>query len=67
MIQIDIPGSAKIEARHLVCDYNGTLAVDGMLLPGVYDLLKSLAKELEIHIITADTFCKAGENLKGSD
>lgn len=67
MIQIEIPGSVNIKARYLVCDYNGTLAIDGILIPGVYDLLKSLEKEIKIYIITADTFNKAEENLKGID
>jgi len=67
MIQINIPGSEGITARFLVCDYNGTLATDGTLMPGVYDLLKSIEKEIEIHIITADTFGKAADNLRGID
>ena len=67
MIQIEIPGSARIKARFLVCDYNGTLATDGALIPGVYDLLKSLEKKIEIHILTADTFGEVRENLKGID
>jgi len=33
MIQIEIPGSASISAKFLVCDYNGTLAIDGTLIP----------------------------------
>ena len=28
------PGFRKLELTHLVLDYNGTLAVDGKLLPG---------------------------------
>jgi len=64
MIQINIPGSESINTGSLVCDYNGTLATDGTLIPGVYDLLKSLEKEIEIYIITADTFGKAREYIK---
>lgn len=56
MISIDIPGFQKLELVHLVLDYNGTLAVDGELLPGVADLLVSLAPLIKIHVITADTF-----------
>jgi hypothetical protein len=29
MIKIDIPGYIKMEAVHLVIDFNGTLAIDG--------------------------------------
>ena len=58
MIEITIPGYGKLKFKHMVLDYNGTLAVDGELLPGVKDALRGLAKELQIHILTADTFGK---------
>ena len=32
MISIDIPGHVRLEIAHLGLDYNGTLAVDGVLL-----------------------------------
>jgi soluble P-type ATPase len=56
MITIDIPEFKKIEANHLVLDFNGTLAVDGKLIEGTRPLLKSLGHELIIHVLTADTF-----------
>ena len=63
MIDILIPGFRHLELHHLVSDYNGTLAVDGILLPGVEALLKQLSERLEIHVITADTFGFAGTQL----
>ena len=42
MISISIPGSGSLNLDHLVLDYNGTLAVDGVLLPGVKETLQSL-------------------------
>jgi soluble P-type ATPase len=65
MIALTIPGFGALELRHLVLDYNGTLAVDGKLLPGVGDALAELAEELEVHVITADTFGLAGVELAG--
>jgi len=65
MISIDIPGFNKLELTHLVSDYNGTLAVDGQLLPGVADLLNALAPVIKIHVITADTFELARSQLAG--
>jgi soluble P-type ATPase len=56
MIAIDVPGFGKLGLAHLVLDYNGTLAVDGKLLPGVADLLHELAGRMRIHVVTADTF-----------
>jgi soluble P-type ATPase len=37
-------------------DYNGTLAVDGKLVDGVAARLETLSRDLQIHVITADTF-----------
>ena len=56
MIDVDIPGYGKLELNHLVLDYNGTLAVDGMLLPGVKAALNALAGSMTVHVVTADTF-----------
>jgi len=55
-MKIDIPGREPIELKHLVLDFNGTLAVDGALIDGVYPLLNILSAELHVHVITADTF-----------
>lgn len=65
MIEIDVPGGTLLQARILVLDYNGTLAIDGILLPGVRERLLSLAPDIEIIILTADTFGKAAANLRG--
>ncbi|WP_449244755.1 HAD family hydrolase [Desulfobacca acetoxidans] len=56
MLTIDIPGFKVLELAHLVLDYNGTVAVDGRLVPGVAERLETLAQDLQIHVITADTF-----------
>jgi P-type E1-E2 ATPase len=56
MISIDIPGFGKLELAHLVLDYNGTLALDGRLLPGVAEALSGLAPGIRVHVVTADTF-----------
>ena len=56
MLTFDIPGYKVLRLAHLVMDYNGTLAVDGKLVDGVAARLETLSKDLEIHVITADTF-----------
>jgi len=66
MISIDIPGFRKLELRHLVLDYNGTLALDGRLLPGVAEKLSRLAQSIQIHVVTADTFGLAKMELAAS-
>ena len=65
MIAVDIPGLRDLRLEHLVLDYNGTLAEDGKLLPGVATTLKALARTLQIHVVTADTFGSAAEQLSG--
>jgi soluble P-type ATPase len=65
MLEIDIPGYRALRLHHLVLDYNGTLACDGALLGGVRERLMILVGMLHIHIVTADTFGKAREQLVG--
>ena len=64
-IEIDIPGFGFLRLSHLASDYNGTLAVDGRLIPGVKERLLKVASFLQIHIITADTFGRARKELRG--
>jgi soluble P-type ATPase len=64
MIAFDIPDYGDLEISHLVLDYNGTLACDGELLPGVLGLLKQLSENVSIHILTADTFGNVREGVK---
>ena len=62
MLAIEIPGFGDLKLQHLVLDYNGTLAIDGKLIPGVREVLIALATQIEIHVVTADTYgCVAGE------
>ena len=65
MTEIDIPGFGFVRLEHLVSDFTGTLSVDGYLLPGVKEKLNKISGFLKIHVLTADTFGKAKEELKG--
>lgn len=64
MITVDIPRYRRIDAEHLVLDYNGTLAIDGNIIYGVKSMLNKLSERVKIHILTADTFGMAKESLK---
>ncbi len=55
MIEVNIPGRGTIQLKHLVCDVNGTLAIDGQLWEGLPGYLNSLQDRLIIHLLTADT------------
>jgi soluble P-type ATPase len=56
MLILDVPGFARLELKHLVLDFNGTLAVDGRMIDGVGAMLAQLAPNLDLHVLTADTF-----------
>ncbi|BAH77112.1 HAD family hydrolase [Solidesulfovibrio magneticus] len=63
-----IHGQASLEVRHLVLDYNGTMATDGTLVPGVAERVRELnlpPHELSVHVITADTMGTAQRQLEG--
>ena len=53
---IEIPGRRRLCWDHLVCDYNGTLALDGDLLVEVRETLHALAARVQVYVITADNF-----------
>lgn len=56
MIHFDIPGQGQITIDHVVFDYNGTIARDGKLIPGVGQAMKKYSTLVNFHVITADTF-----------
>ena len=55
MLTIEIPGYGRLALEHLALDLNGTLALDGKVLPGVAERLMALSPYLQIHLLTADT------------
>lgn len=61
MIELNIPGWRTLRLSHLVCDVNGTLAMDGRLIDGLFRPLTALRDRLELHLITADTHGKQAE------
>ncbi len=65
MLELDIPGTGRLALSHLVLDYNGTLALDGALLPGVTERLCALALDLSLLVVTADTFGTVRQALAG--
>lgn len=56
MLNIDIPGRDAFGIRHVVCDYNGTIALDGQLLEGVAERIQAVAASAQVSVLTADTF-----------
>lgn len=62
MLTIEIPSHGTLELRHLALDMNGTLALDGRLLPGVAERIERLRETLVVSLISADTHGGLAEN-----
>lgn len=65
MIEIVLPDGNRFNLKNAVFDYNGTLAVDGRLTGEVKECLAELAAKIAVHVVTADTFGLAREELAG--
>ena len=61
-----IPGYGALELTHIVCDYNGTIAKDGILLSGIRERFEILGGQFTLHVVTADTFGSVEKQLEGS-
>ena len=64
-MKINIPGGETLEIKHIVSDYNGTIALDGNLIEGLADLINELSVDIRFHVITADTFGSVERELQG--
>jgi P-type E1-E2 ATPase len=65
MIFVSIPGFEDLKLENILFDFNGTLAVDGVLIDGVKERLNVLSNKLKIFVVTGDTFGTAREQLDG--
>ena len=52
MIIIEIPGREPLRIDHVVLDYNGTVAVDGLLLKGAGERISRLREHVKVHVLT---------------
>jgi P-type E1-E2 ATPase len=55
MLEIVIPSHGELHLEYLVLDVNGTIALDGQLLPGVGERLDRLGEMVAIWLVSADT------------
>ena len=65
MIKIEIPEFKVINAEHLVLDFNGTLAIDGHYIADVIGQLVQISANLNVHVLTADTFGSVHKEFSG--
>jgi soluble P-type ATPase len=64
-VEIEIPGRGLFQLNHLVLDFTGTLSVDGALITGVSERINELSENMDIYVLTADTFGRAEKELVG--
>jgi soluble P-type ATPase len=62
---IDIPYHKTLTLKHVVLDYNGTIAKDGVLIKEIEPLLFALDQHYRVHVITSDTFGTVKAQLSG--
>jgi P-type E1-E2 ATPase len=55
MLEMNIPFFGLLRLQYLVLDVNGTIALDGQLLPGVSERIGRLNAMLEPSLVSADT------------
>ena len=64
-MRIEIPNYRKMTITDIVCDCNGTIAKDGIVLPEIKEIFKRLSSDFTLHVITADTFGSVKAQLEG--
>lgn len=62
-LEIRIPNFKDFIVRRIVTDYTGTLSLGGKLTPGVEDRLRRLEENLDVIVISADSFGTAAAQL----
>lgn len=67
MIRMEIPGREALSIAHVALDFNGTIALDGVLVPGVAHRLAALSTLAGVHVLTADTFGSAARECAGTN
>ena len=64
-MKLIIPEYKTIEIDTIFMDYNGTIAVDGVIPASMRERLTALAESFQIYILTADTNGTAKEQCEG--
>lgn len=65
MFELAVPGFKSLQHENIVLDFNGTVACDGELLPGVAERLVELSDKFRVYVITADTFGSVHKQMEG--
>ena len=63
MIKLTIPGFGPLEISRVVTDYTGTHSFKGVVRRSVRTRLARLARLIQVHVLTIDTFGTARREL----
>lgn len=58
-MRIEIPHREPLTLTHVVFDLNGTLTVDGELIPGVVERFPDVCEQYQCWLVSADTLGRA--------
>jgi len=61
LLRVDMPGREPLAIRHAVFDLNGTLALDGELLPEIFPRFEAIRSRFHCLVLTQDTFGTAAQ------
>lgn len=64
---INIPKVGSYNIENIVFDFNGTLAGDGKVSPRIFRQILGLTQELNVFILTADTFNTVKDIFEGTE
>ena len=59
-MDVHIPNRGTVSIHHVILDFNGTLAVDGVVEDSTVQFVRTLCKQYRVILATADTFGTAG-------
>ncbi len=65
MINIEVPGRCLYSIENIVFDYNGTIAVNGIISSTIRDKISLLCEMANVYILTADTYGSAARECEG--
>lgn len=63
LLDLSIPSYKHLYIEHVIFDYNGTLAVNGLLPARIKEKLKQLTSTVNVVILTADTYGNVNKQL----
>lgn len=65
MININVPGRCLYSIENVVFDYNGTIAVNGMISSSIKEKIAILCELANVYVLTADTYGSAAQECEG--